>query len=1290
MNKIRDLGLKVFFGFLLAFLIFHYNDSTVKATTTPSYVFQLGTATVKPDDNKEQAIVKETTNLFVKLAAGSAPAPLEARVKYESGNPSVVSIVGAADNRQIGEAVTLRRNGPGYATITATITDNSGTMVLTIALQVALEFHEAKMKQAGCEFVTVFQGDQHEKLLLELGTPQQVVLKYIDEPGGTVSGSAIELAGVDLKSSDPGIVRVEADGTIIPVGGGEATITAASPVSENNKQLTDTLIVVVKPSFTLNYDDVVTGQQTSKASVSRIGTSSVSGAAFNVPSNFHLDSNGSPANKLKWVVKDFSTGKIISEGDTGKTSKMEYRVSELDGTVSFYHVKAGTYEVFAFAGKNYSEQANAPYAYMKIVVPINLYSENIVMNVGDTYNLLENSNLPDTKVFGNPTYSNDMNIATLDTKTYVIKAKKKGTVSITLPYNTGSNLFDDKQEDDAQYSKTITVTVIDGIALSANSVNLYVGGTLKLDAITTEGLEDNSGVTWTSGNDKIASVEDGLVTAKGVGEVVITAQKTIDGVVKTATCKIYVKKSADKITVDPETLLLAIGENKDLLATVTPEDKKAVLQWKSSNEKIVKIMSARDLSVTIQGVSGGTAVISAIDKDNVVVGYCHVTVRQPVTKIELSEKEATVSLATKKFQLRATVTPDNAANKEIEWTSANTKVATVDKKTGMVTFVAPGNVSIIATSVDNPAVTAICNFNVQVPVATVTLDETTKTMYVGQTARLTYKLLPVDASINTVTWTSTNTSVAAVDGTGLVTAKGVGTAVIILKALDGGQSVYCTINVRRVASSVKFDVSTLKLKVGESYEIKTTFTPTDSTDTNLAWESSDTKVATVDDSGKITGKGAGSAIIVAKTEVGGTAYCNVTVTQPASGLILNFSEKTIYIGTKFMLEASVSPSSATNLNVTWKSSNEKIATVSKTGEVAGLQGGVAIITCTTVEGGYVATCVVTVRESVTTIKLDHETYYLGVGKSFQLTATVTTETATNQNVLWTSSNEAVATVTQKGKVTGIKNGYTTITAMALDGSEVEATCEVRVVNAVESITISSNYLSMYVGDTKKLKATIRPSNATFKTAGWTSSDTSVAIVDDNGTVTGLKAGSATITAQALDNSGKKVICQVVVYERVPSTGITLQDKSLTMVPGEEKIVRVVLIPATSTDGFTWSTDNPAVATVNRTTGRITARSTGKAYITVMTDSGKTATVEVTVIGLNMTSLTLEQYTTYPYPLEVEGATAPVKWSIDKPQVAVITNGQVSSRAVGTATITATVNGRRLTCKLTVTPIGKKS
>jgi len=138
-------------------------------------------------------------------------------------------------------------------------------------------------------------------------------------------------------------------------------------------------------------------------------------------------------------------------------------------------------------------------------------------------------------------------------------------------------------------------------------------------------------------------------------------------------------------------------------------------------------------------------------------------------------------------------------------------------------------------------------------------------------------------------------------------------------------------------------------------------------------------------------------------------------------------------------------------------------------------------------------------------------------------------------------------------------------------------------------------------------------------------------------------------------------------------------------------MNVVLTPNNSTDKVSWSSDNNSVATVvvasDNKSGKITAKNTGTAYLTAMAESGKAATVEVTVIGLSDTELTLEQYSTYTY-LRVEGVDASaVKWSVDNTYVAEISsNGKIVTKGVGTATITATVNGRKLQCKLTVTKI----
>ncbi|MDD3172686.1 MAG: Ig-like domain-containing protein [Herbinix sp.] len=1241
--------------FTIAALGISDNVAKASAVSFPDYVFKIN-AQDKADGSEYEMVSSEMT-VGVEADGWAAPSSVE----WISTEKGVVTL----EATQYTNYVKMVRKGPGYSTIIAKITQGGFTYSISILIKVGLEID---YQNTGTIYATT-TGTR----ILKLDTidqSKQIYLKYADT--GAVSGAAISATAVSFQSDNEGVVQVTANGQVTAKSAGSATITITSTtMSSTDKPMKVQLLVVVKPTFSFTYDDDLGVQHICNSKSSNTDASAIYSG---VPSNFVIQSNATVDTNLTWVVYNLVGGKrtLVS---AGTSDKMTYTISD-SGTVSFSKVEAGTYEIYAFTNKNFDEKANAPYAYIKIYVPIDISDLNIIMNVGDTYNILENSNLPDTDVFVDPS-NYDFNIAKMDSSNYIITAKKQGKVTITLVYDTGQGLFEGTTVSDIK----INITVIDGISLSTAKATLYTKGTLQLEALVTD---NTNTITWSSSNTGIATVTDGLVTGVKAGTAVITAKQTINGVVKKATCEITVQQTVTTIVLDPSVTTLAIKGYTTLHATISPNNLSGVtLQWKSSNDNIVKIVETSALTATIQGVAGGHAVISAINQDNVVVGYCDVTVQQPVTSIVLSETAATLDLSLKYIQLRATVYPENAVNKNIIWSTTDSSKATINAN-GLVTLLKPGTVTIIATSEDNKASVAYCNLTITIPVVSIALDETLKTMYVGQSARLSYVILPTNANNNAVTWISTNTSVVTVDATGKVAAKGVGTSVIILKTSDGGYSAYCTITVKLVATTVKLDVTDLSLKTGESYNIKATLAPVGSTDNSLVWESSDTKVATVDANGKVVAKNAGTAIITVRTEAGGVAYCKVSITQAVKGVILNFTDKTIYKGEKFDLIASVSPSTATKLDVTWKSSNTKVATVTNKGEVAGLIGGVAIITCTTVDGGYITTCVVTVKETVTTVKLDKDTYSLGIKKTVKLTATASTETATNQKVTWSSSNKKVATVNQNGKVTGISVGYATITAAAKDGSDVEATCEIRVVTLVSSIVLNKSTMSMFVGDSKSLKTTIKPSKATYKKARWSSSDESVAIVDEDGTVIAVKAGTVMITAGAQDSSGKKAICYVTVHDRLASTGITLQDKKLTMVSGEYKIVELVLIPSASTDGVTWSTDNPAVATVNKKTGKIVAKSTGIAYISVMTDSGKTATIEVTVIGLNTTRLITEEYTTYKQALSVEGARGNVTWRIDNPLIAVVSSdGTVSTRAVGTTTITATVNGRKLTCKLTV-------
>jgi uncharacterized protein YjdB len=350
----------------------------------------------------------------------------------------------------------------------------------------------------------------------------------------------------------------------------------------------------------------------------------------------------------------------------------------------------------------------------------------------------------------------------------------------------------------------------------------------------------------------------------------------------------------------------------------------------------------------------------------------------------------------------------------------------------------------------------------------------------------------------------------------------------------------------------------------------------------------------------------------------------------------------------------------------------------------------AIITATTKDGGKTATCMVTVRERIVSITIDPATVKLGVGNSITLNAKVSNSSATNQTLRWVSSDVDIVSVDKKGKITAKKAGNAVITVYAQDGSGAEATSLVEVVRPVTRITIDKSSLSLYVGDTSKLTATITPSNASYKEAKWivTAVDNpdrevkDIILIDEDGYITALKEGTVMVYAVAQDSTGKRASCYVTVSKRVPATSIVLADKKIIMIQGEQRDVKVVLNPIGSTDGLTWSSDNSGVASVNASTGRIRANATGVAYITVMTDSGKSATIEVTVIGLNRTEVVIGYYERAS--LEVDGASGKVRWDVENPLVATISsNGEIISRGVGTTYITATVNGRKLTCKVTV-------
>lgn len=323
-----------------------------------------------------------------------------------------------------------------------------------------------------------------------------------------------------------------------------------------------------------------------------------------------------------------------------------------------------------------------------------------------------------------------------------------------------------------------------------------------------------------------------------------------------------------------------------------------------------------------------------------------------------------------------------------------------------------------------------------------------------------------------------------------------------------------------------------------------TLVPTASAGSTVTWASDNAAVATVDGNGVVTGVGAGTATITATATVTSdsgtttaTDTCVVTVTAPAQEIAVTVNPTTAEVEVDKTVPLSATVTGTEITTVTWTSSDETVAKVDANGVVTGVKAGTATITATsTKDTNKKATCAVTVKESSTalSVSLDKTIAEVEIGKDITLKAT--TEPAEGVTVTWASDKTAVATVDTNGKVTGVTAGEATITATATMGTKkVEISCEVTVVETARKVTLDNEKLEMTAGEEKTLKATVEGyTSASEGKVTWTTSDKTIATVDEKGKVTALKEGTVKITATNTENNVEvKAVCEITVKAGVP-------------------------------------------------------------------------------------------------------------------------------------------------------------
>ena len=543
--------------------------------------------------------------------------------------------------------------------------------------------------------------------------------------------------------------------------------------------------------------------------------------------------------------------------------------------------------------------------------------------------------------------------------------------------------------------------------------------------------------------------------------------------------------------------------------------------------------------------------------------------------------------------LTATVSPSNATNNTLTWSSSNTSVATVFY--GVVEAVGFGTATITAKS--NNGKTASCTVTVN-PIQPTGIKATpeTSTLYgLNGTVKLSANVMPSNATNKAVTWSSRNTSVATVSSDGTVKAVGYGTAVITAKTVNGLTS-NCTVTVNPIAvTGVSLNKTSLSFTgTGSSQTLTATFSPSNATNKTLTWSSSNTSVATVSN-GVVKAVGFGTATITAKSNNGKTASCSVTVNpiQP-TGIKATPETSTLYgLNGTVKLSANVMPSNATNKAVTWSSRNTSVATVSSDGTVKAVGYGTTVITATTVNG-LTSNCTINVKkEEVTSLtiatKPTKTNYYVGDTLN---TAGLTLKAAYNNGTTQTITGGFTCTPTALSTA-----GVQTVT---VNYGGKTATFTVNVQNVTLSgIAIASNptKTSYYVGDTLdttglKLTATYNNGTTQTITSGFTCTPTALST-----------AGAQTVTV----NYGGKTATFTVNVQDVTLSGIAIASNptKTSYFVGDTLDTTGLKLTATYSNGTTQTITGGFTCTP-------TALSTAGVQTVTVNYGGKTATFTVSV------------------------------------------------------------------------------
>ncbi len=628
------------------------------------------------------------------------------------------------------------------------------------------------------------------------------------------------------------------------------------------------------------------------------------------------------------------------------------------------------------------------------VLAVSLSDHALSLTEGETSHLSATVTPVNSKEKGLTWKSSNPSVASVN-QNGVVEAKTVGTADISVISK------DQQRTDTCQVTVKELIIPVEAIVLNHDTLVLTEEESFSLRAEIRPFNATNKEVEWVSDNADVASVAgDGTVVALTPGTTVITAysaDRKVGG-----KCRLTVKPKpvpVSSVSLSQQAVSLVEGESLKLECLVEPSNAtNQAVKWSSDNNAVATVKA----DGTVLAKSPGVATVSVVSEDQGKTAKCRVEVKEkiyPVESVSLPFNTLTLTEGDSS-KLVVRISPKNATNKDVSWTSDNGSVATVDPD-GSVSAVSPGTAMIIVRSADRD-LTDVCQVTVHekiIPVRFVSLSEAELLLVEGESATLRASILPEDATNQEVRWSSGDPEIASVDSEGHVLAKSKGKTKIIVQSAGGEDRSKCTVVVKAkpkpkpvpkpspIATPLAQDnpVTPAEHKKSKGWLWVLAVAAAAGVFIWSPWKDNVSNTgsdpAVIQEDPTTVGSTPGATI---EDEVEDEALAVpdsvnklelVEAQEPAkkesvsvTGVTLNRSEVSIEEGKGAQLSATIHPVGADNKSVTWKSDAPSIATVTPKGYVSAKKAGSATITVTTVDGGKTATCLVTVKEKAPVIE----------------------------------------------------------------------------------------------------------------------------------------------------------------------------------------------------------------------------------------------------------------------------------------------------------------------------------